>query len=195
MLTLPALWFVRACVQYDAPVSSYWPAFAAHGKDKLTVAQLLAHQAGLHNAVTPVTELAKIADWDGMCAAMADAKPAYPVPNYGAPPAAATGLAAGAAAASSSSSSSSSAASSSSSAAAAPGGARFARCDYHYLSYGWLVGGLVGAATKGRVTLRELWDKEVTVPLGIQRECLIGLPQDTSHEVGTSQGNAHSARR
>lgn len=32
---------------YEAPLASLWPAFAAHGKDKLTIAQTLAHQAGV----------------------------------------------------------------------------------------------------------------------------------------------------
>jgi CubicO group peptidase (beta-lactamase class C family) len=30
-----------------APVATYWPEFAANGKDRITVAQLLSHQAGL----------------------------------------------------------------------------------------------------------------------------------------------------
>ncbi|BCW05690.1 serine hydrolase domain-containing protein [Arthrobacter sp. NtRootA1] len=51
----------------DAPVAQYWPEFAVHGKDTVTVRQLLAHQAGLIapeerltiedlRAWTPVTE-------------------------------------------------------------------------------------------------------------------------------------------
>ncbi|HEY8295299.1 MAG TPA: serine hydrolase domain-containing protein, partial [Micrococcaceae bacterium] len=34
-------------VDLDAPVTSYWPEFGAHGKDQLAVRQLLSHQAGL----------------------------------------------------------------------------------------------------------------------------------------------------
>jgi uncharacterized protein YbbC (DUF1343 family) len=34
-------------LQLDAPVARYWPAFAAQGKDQITVAQLLAHTSGL----------------------------------------------------------------------------------------------------------------------------------------------------
>lgn len=37
----------RGRLQLDAPVARYWPAFAAQGKDKITVAQLLAHTSGL----------------------------------------------------------------------------------------------------------------------------------------------------
>lgn len=32
---------------YETPVAEIWPAFAAHGKDRITIAELAAHQAGL----------------------------------------------------------------------------------------------------------------------------------------------------
>ena len=32
---------------YDAPVARYWPEFAQAGKKRITIRQLLAHQAGL----------------------------------------------------------------------------------------------------------------------------------------------------
>jgi len=34
-------------INLDAPVAQYWPAFAAHGKEAVTVRQLLAHTSGL----------------------------------------------------------------------------------------------------------------------------------------------------
>jgi CubicO group peptidase (beta-lactamase class C family) len=37
----------RGLLDYDAPVSSVWPEFAAAGKGDLTIAQLLSHQCGL----------------------------------------------------------------------------------------------------------------------------------------------------
>jgi CubicO group peptidase (beta-lactamase class C family) len=37
----------RGLVEADAPVCRYWPEFAANGKDSLTVAMVMAHQAGL----------------------------------------------------------------------------------------------------------------------------------------------------
>jgi CubicO group peptidase (beta-lactamase class C family) len=37
----------RRAVELDAPVAHYWPEFAAAGKEKITVAQLLSHQAGV----------------------------------------------------------------------------------------------------------------------------------------------------
>lgn len=37
----------RGLFDYDAPLSALWPAFGAHGKDRVTIAQTLAHQAGV----------------------------------------------------------------------------------------------------------------------------------------------------
>lgn len=34
-------------LDYDAPLAALWPEFGAHGKDKVTIAQTLAHQAGV----------------------------------------------------------------------------------------------------------------------------------------------------
>jgi CubicO group peptidase (beta-lactamase class C family) len=37
----------RGQLDWDAPVASYWPGFAAHGKDEITVRTLVNHRAGL----------------------------------------------------------------------------------------------------------------------------------------------------
>lgn len=37
----------RGWLDYDAPVARYWPEFAQNGKDKITVRQLIEHEAGL----------------------------------------------------------------------------------------------------------------------------------------------------
>jgi CubicO group peptidase (beta-lactamase class C family) len=34
-------------IEYDAPVAALWPAFGAHGKERVTIAQAMAHQAGV----------------------------------------------------------------------------------------------------------------------------------------------------
>ncbi|PXX56481.1 CubicO group peptidase (beta-lactamase class C family) [Nocardia tenerifensis] len=38
----------RGLLDYDEPVASYWPEFAAAGKERITVRELLTHRAGLH---------------------------------------------------------------------------------------------------------------------------------------------------
>jgi CubicO group peptidase (beta-lactamase class C family) len=42
-----ALLHDRGVLDYEATVASVWPAFGAHGKDRVTIAQALAHQAGV----------------------------------------------------------------------------------------------------------------------------------------------------
>ena len=49
-----ALLMDRGLLDYDAAVASLWPAFGAHGKDKITVAQTLAHQAGVPGFLDPI---------------------------------------------------------------------------------------------------------------------------------------------
>jgi CubicO group peptidase (beta-lactamase class C family) len=39
----------RGMLDYDEPVASYWPEFAAGGKGRVTVRDLLTHRAGLHS--------------------------------------------------------------------------------------------------------------------------------------------------
>lgn len=45
----------RGWLDYDERVAAYWPEFAQHGKEGITVRQLLAHQAGLFALDEPVT--------------------------------------------------------------------------------------------------------------------------------------------
>src|SRR5215470_15115135 len=44
----------RGWLDYDERVSTYWPEFAEQGKEKVTVRQLLAHQAGLYALDVPI---------------------------------------------------------------------------------------------------------------------------------------------
>lgn len=37
----------KKLIDYEAPLSALWPEFGAHGKDKVTIAQALSHQAGV----------------------------------------------------------------------------------------------------------------------------------------------------
>jgi len=66
----------RGLLDYDAPVCRYWPEFGQQGKQRVTVRQLLAHQAGLFafdETVTP--EL--LADLDHLAIVLARQKPAW----------------------------------------------------------------------------------------------------------------------
>lgn len=61
----------------DAPVATYWPAFGAGGKSKITVRQLLTHSSGL----PPDLDLA--ADWRGQDEALARAAAVEPARTPG----------------------------------------------------------------------------------------------------------------
>lgn len=66
----------RGLLDYDAPVAQYWPAFGAHGKDRLTVAQAMSHQAGLHALPKPLRP-EHLTDWDAALRRMEEGVPAW----------------------------------------------------------------------------------------------------------------------
>ena len=51
-------------IEYEAPVADYWPEFGCNGKERITVRQLLSHQAGLHKIAHLVDEITDILDWE-----------------------------------------------------------------------------------------------------------------------------------
>ncbi|MFE9579549.1 serine hydrolase domain-containing protein [Nocardia sp. NPDC006044] len=65
----------RGLIDYDAPVARYWPEFAAHGKDDITVRDVLAHRAGLHRVRGLVPGREGILDYDAVIEALADSPP------------------------------------------------------------------------------------------------------------------------
>jgi CubicO group peptidase (beta-lactamase class C family) len=67
----------RGYLDYDAPVARYWPEFAQSGKDKVTVRQVISHEAGL---VWLDEELAvdRLRDLDDVARVLARQKPAWP---------------------------------------------------------------------------------------------------------------------
>jgi len=71
-----ALAHSRGWLDYEEPVATYWPEFAQQGKEKITVRQLLAHQAGLFAFDEPVDRNV-VADLDRLAAVMARQKPAW----------------------------------------------------------------------------------------------------------------------
>jgi CubicO group peptidase (beta-lactamase class C family) len=66
----------RGLIDYDAPVARYWPAFAKNGKDRITVAQAMSHQAGLHAMPRPM-RADFVCDWDAGLRWIEDGTPAY----------------------------------------------------------------------------------------------------------------------
>jgi CubicO group peptidase (beta-lactamase class C family) len=67
----------RGMLDYDEPVARYWPEFAASGKEKITVRQLMCHEAGLYSIRAVVDDARQMLDWDYMVDALAHATPAH----------------------------------------------------------------------------------------------------------------------
>ena len=66
----------RGLFDLDERVAAYWPEFAQHGKNRITVRQLLAHQAGLCAIDTPLTP-AMLRDLDVLAGVLARQRPAW----------------------------------------------------------------------------------------------------------------------
>jgi CubicO group peptidase (beta-lactamase class C family) len=66
----------RGWLDYEERVAAYWPEFAQQGKEKITVRQLLAHQAGLFAFDEPV-DRDVVADLDRLAIVLACQKPTW----------------------------------------------------------------------------------------------------------------------
>lgn len=71
-----ALAHSRGWLEFDAPVASYWPEFAQNGKERVSVRELLAHQAGLCAIDEPLTPVV-LADRDALAGVLARQRPAW----------------------------------------------------------------------------------------------------------------------
>lgn len=71
-----ALAHSRGWLDYEQRVCTYWPEFAQAGKDKVTVRQLLSHQAGLFAFGEPVDK-SVVADLDRLAIVLARQRPAW----------------------------------------------------------------------------------------------------------------------
>ena len=67
----------RGWLDYDAPVARYWPEFAQAGKERVTVRQLLGHEAGLV-WLDEDLPFERLRDLDGVARVLARQKPAWP---------------------------------------------------------------------------------------------------------------------
>ncbi|HEY1761659.1 MAG TPA: serine hydrolase domain-containing protein [Acidimicrobiales bacterium] len=64
----------RGDVDFDAPVATYWPEFAAHGKSEIKVHHLMNHTSGLSGFSSRVA-LEDLADWELCVSDLADMEP------------------------------------------------------------------------------------------------------------------------
>jgi len=63
-------------LDYEALVTDYWPEFGAEGKHRITVGQLLSHQAGVCGVDEKIT-IEDLYDWDKMVRLLAAQKPLW----------------------------------------------------------------------------------------------------------------------
>lgn len=71
---------ILACrheIDYDTPVARYWPAFAANGKGRITVRQLLCHEAGLYSIRRLIHDAGEMRDWPHMLELIEGAEPVH----------------------------------------------------------------------------------------------------------------------
>jgi CubicO group peptidase (beta-lactamase class C family) len=72
-----ALCVERGLIRYEDRIANVWPEFAAGGKDTVTLAQVMSHQAGLPGFAEPTTVDDQL-DWDGCCEKLARQLPQWP---------------------------------------------------------------------------------------------------------------------
>ena len=66
----------RGLIEYSKKVADYWPEFARHGKESTTVADVLAHRAGIPQMPRGVTPELML-DWDWMIAQIEEFEPVF----------------------------------------------------------------------------------------------------------------------
>jgi CubicO group peptidase (beta-lactamase class C family) len=64
----------RGEIDLDAPVAKYWPEFAAEGKERVTIAQVMGHTAGVPGWDPPIAP-EDLYDWDRAAGALAAQAP------------------------------------------------------------------------------------------------------------------------
>jgi CubicO group peptidase (beta-lactamase class C family) len=75
----------RGELSLDEPVAAYWPEFGAHGKQAITIRQVLQHRSGLPVARSFPLDALAMTNWQASVRALEQARPAYPpaqVPAY-----------------------------------------------------------------------------------------------------------------
>ena len=139
LATLVHVLVSKQLLHYDAPIASYWPAFAANGKDEITLRGVMSHQANLFSIQGIDVDNETMCDWDTMLSKVA----AMPI--------------------------------------TLPTNAALYNSAYSALIYGWVLGGVIEAATD--MSLAEALRYYLTEPLGIADSCYFGVPDSRVSQV------------
>ena len=66
MATLIAILVSQEMLDYEAPISRYWPEFADNGKANIRLKQVMSHSAGLFDITAITTDANLLLDWEQM---------------------------------------------------------------------------------------------------------------------------------
>ncbi|MDN3452748.1 MULTISPECIES: serine hydrolase domain-containing protein [unclassified Psychrobacter] len=72
LATLVHVLVSQQLLEYDEPIAHYWPAFAANGKDQITLRQIMSHQADLFSIQSLDVDSKMVLDWHTMLSHIAD---------------------------------------------------------------------------------------------------------------------------
>lgn len=136
LATLVHVLVSNGILEYDAPISDYWSEFDANGKAKITLREVLSHQANLFAITSLEIDASSMLDWSLMTSKVAAMSPAIPEPM--------------------------------------PSSQTPYVSAYSALVYGWVLGGLIEAAT--HQPFQEVLKTYLTEPLGISESCYFGVP-------------------
>ncbi len=67
----------QGLVDYDEPVAKHWPEFAYGGKHRITIRQVMCHEAGLYDIRSMIDHARRMLDWDYMVRALEAAHPIH----------------------------------------------------------------------------------------------------------------------
>ena len=79
LATLAHIIVSEGLLNYDTPVSHYWPEFAQNGKAEMTLRHILSHQSGLYDIRNVIQNAVEMADWAHMLHVMEQATPRFAV--------------------------------------------------------------------------------------------------------------------
>jgi CubicO group peptidase (beta-lactamase class C family) len=69
----------RGLLDYDVPVATYWPEFAAAGKEQITLRHLLTHQSAMHDVRRLAESTEELLQWELMVERLAAAPPVWEI--------------------------------------------------------------------------------------------------------------------
>jgi CubicO group peptidase (beta-lactamase class C family) len=77
LATLAHILVSEGFLEYDKPISTYWPEFAQNGKEQMTLRHVLSHQSGMFDIRNTIESAREMLDWSHMLDVVAATKPRF----------------------------------------------------------------------------------------------------------------------